>query len=605
MSLFGGGGDDSGGPTRKTHIKRIYKNDDPDTGLWVDIERIDELTYTSGTGFAQQEKVWTFDWSGWDPNGDGVTKKKIQDPNDDTNPNDPAAAVIEVPVRDQLVVTQGAKEQYQQYTHFFANDATNSSRETHSRRVYHYDVPDDQLDDNKNPPRDPQEYLNALGDKDDSQYLEVEVLDAFTSNENENRDSHGRLKPSAWQEKRWLVNNTDALLQDRDGDTSKDFATKNPADGIIDPPWRLDPLQNIVNIGLGTEYRIVVAAFGLDSPQAVIAYSLTKTTGQKIPVPDFSKTVEVPTFTQPKYPPPGPPIATSGDVVFVAVPQFEGMDYRGYSQWETTDFTSYANAAPTGTKLYFNYKGEEIAKIPDQKNKKGQIIASDDEGTVYMQQQTRAGTTITGGLTKYDKDGKKLWTITDGTDTANYDKENNNIIVADISAGEVRTYGLDGGLQDTIDVVGGGDVSKGGKLYGLTDATDTNWGDVVGMDRKGKVTWTISGAPIDGGIGYIALTAMGETYVIAIGYARTSSSSFDFDPDTGRGTTTQTTTEVYSTVVFNAASGSQISSTPWGENNTTFETIVGPDGRSGNESQTSYGTLGSIIRSEYYPRPSS
>jgi hypothetical protein len=250
MSLVdgGGGGDDSGGPTRKTHIKRIYKNDDPDTGLWVDIERIDELTYTSGVGFAQQTKVWTFDWSSFDPNGDGVSKKKIQDPNDNTDPDDPDAAVIEVPVRDQLVVTQGTGAQYQQYTHFFANDASNSSRETHSRRVYHYDVPDDQLDENKSPPRDPEEYLNALGDKDDSQYLDVEILDAFSTNENENRDSHGQLKPSVWQEKKWLVNNTGVLLQDRDGDISHDSAIKNPADGVIDPPWRLDPLQNIVNL---------------------------------------------------------------------------------------------------------------------------------------------------------------------------------------------------------------------------------------------------------------------------------------------------------------------------------------------------------------------
>jgi hypothetical protein len=265
MSLVGGGGDDSGSPTRKTHIKRIYKNDDPDTGLWIDIERIDELTYTSGTGFAQQTNVWTFDWESFDPNGEGVTKKKIQDPNDDTNPDDPAAAVIEVPVRGQLLVTQGAKEQYQQYNHFFVNDVTNSSRETHSRRVYHYDVPDDQLDENKNPPRDPQDYLNALGDKDSSQYLEVEILDAFSTNENETRDSHGRLKPSAWQERRWLVNNaSDALLHDRDGDTSKDFATNNPVDGIVDPPWRLDPLQNIVNIGIGVGYSFLVAGFQWD-----------------------------------------------------------------------------------------------------------------------------------------------------------------------------------------------------------------------------------------------------------------------------------------------------------------------------------------------------
>ena len=254
MSLVDGGGGDSGS-TRKTHITRIYKNDDPDTGLWVDIERIDELTYESGTGFAQQTKRWKFDWSSFDPNGDGVSKKKIQDPNDDRDPNDPDASVISVPVRDKIVVTQGADQQYQQYNHFFVNDNTNSSRKTHSRRVYHYDVPDNQLDENKNPPRDPQAYLAALGAKDDSQYVQVEIIDSFLTNEYESRDSHGRIKPSAWQEKKWLVDSAgDTLLHDRDGDTSHDFAT----DGTVDPPWRLDPLQNIVNVQLGQPSFFVV-----------------------------------------------------------------------------------------------------------------------------------------------------------------------------------------------------------------------------------------------------------------------------------------------------------------------------------------------------------
>ena len=97
-------------------------------------------------GLSQQTKTWVFDWSSFDPDGDGVSKKKIQDPNDNSDPNDPDASVVLVPVRDKLVVTQGAKEQYQQYNHSFVNDQTNTSRETHSRRVYHYDVPDNQLD---------------------------------------------------------------------------------------------------------------------------------------------------------------------------------------------------------------------------------------------------------------------------------------------------------------------------------------------------------------------------------------------------------------------------------------------------------------------------
>jgi hypothetical protein len=253
--------------TRKAHIKRLYKDDDPDTNsdIWIDVERLDELRFVTKTNFPWQERVWQFDWDSFNPDGsdlDGneIPRKPVQDPNDSSDPNDPGANVVWVPVRAMVFVNEGSNYKWQGYKHYFINDNSNFTRETHSRRVYHYDIPANQLDDNQNPPRDPQDYLNSLGDKDKDQYLEVEILDRYWTNEMEGRDSSGNTKAGTWQEKKWLINSdTDALLSDWEGETDNDFATINPDAGPqVDPPWRLDPLQNIVNVswlgGLAVEF---------------------------------------------------------------------------------------------------------------------------------------------------------------------------------------------------------------------------------------------------------------------------------------------------------------------------------------------------------------
>ena len=243
---------------RKSHIKRIYKDNDPSNDTWIDVERLDELRFRSKVGYQSREKTWKFDWDSFDPDGvdhDGnaIPYKAIQDPNDPDN-------VVNVPARRMVYVTEARDLKYQGYKHYFINDRSNSTRETYSRRVYHYDISADSLDENGDPPRDPSEYLNALGDKDNGQYVEVEVLNRYWTNEHESRDSHGNIKPSTWQEKKWVLDvSTDALLTDPGGDTSFDGSVINPDAGPqVDPPWRLDPLQNIVNVswlgGLAVEF---------------------------------------------------------------------------------------------------------------------------------------------------------------------------------------------------------------------------------------------------------------------------------------------------------------------------------------------------------------
>jgi hypothetical protein len=259
--------------TRKAHIKRIYKNDDPETDMWVDIERLDELRFVSEINYPWQEKVWQFDWGSFDPNGtdaDGnpIQLKTLQDPNDDSKPDDPGASVIKVPVRNLVQVNEGRDFKWQGYKHYFINDNSNNSRETHSRRVFHYDISQNYLDGNQNPPTDPQDYLNALGDKDNGQYIEVEILDRYWTTEHQGRDSHGNVKPAIWQEKKWILNSsTDSLLADLQGDTSFDSAVINPDAGpTIDPPWRLDPLQNIVNVQWSGGLAVIFGKEDSDAP---------------------------------------------------------------------------------------------------------------------------------------------------------------------------------------------------------------------------------------------------------------------------------------------------------------------------------------------------
>lgn len=259
---------------RKSHVKRIYKDDDPESDQWIDIERIDELRFESKKQLPWREKRWTFDWDSFDPDGVDVDGKEIPKKKIKEHPDDSDNDAIAVPVRAVVMVTQGKEQQYQAYKHYFINDDSNSTRETHSRHVFHYDITNNMLDDNKQPPRNPDDYLNALGDKDKDQFVEVEILDKYWTNEHESRNDHGDRKAGNWQEKKWLIDSdVDQLLKDRDGDTSKDGATINPSGGefgdiadavTIDPPWRLDPLQNIVNVQWGG----LAVIFGPESEDA-------------------------------------------------------------------------------------------------------------------------------------------------------------------------------------------------------------------------------------------------------------------------------------------------------------------------------------------------
>jgi hypothetical protein len=178
---------------RVSIIKRIYKDDDPKSGVWVDIERISKMTVTAPhpDNLGLQKIKYSFDWDKFDSDvehaagqdTDYIEFKEISDPNDPPTPGDPSSGTtIKIPLRRQLVIEDANNT----YRLFFENHEDNKTRKVHTKRVYHYDIPDDQLDKDGQPPSDPTVYINLLTPdaKDDGQYIDVEIIDGHTLEQN-------------------------------------------------------------------------------------------------------------------------------------------------------------------------------------------------------------------------------------------------------------------------------------------------------------------------------------------------------------------------------------------------------------------------------------
>ena len=235
---------------RITHVHRVFKDNDPESATWIDVERIDELhLIVSGT----QRVHYVFNWDLMEADDYAGPVKTIANPHDENN-------TIDIPVR-EIVHVKGPKGRV---AHHFLNDETNQSRQTHSRRIYYHAIKDSYLIDKK-PPRDPIEYLNALGSQDKNQFIDVEILDAYITGGYDRNDIHGfplmladgvtRSASGRRQRKIWDAKTDDPFMHepllptDEEGGTPGFMFLRNPAAGPqIDPPWRLDPLQNIVNV---------------------------------------------------------------------------------------------------------------------------------------------------------------------------------------------------------------------------------------------------------------------------------------------------------------------------------------------------------------------
>lgn len=301
----------------------------------------------------------------------------------------------------------------------------------------------------------------------------------------------------------------------------------------INPPWRTDPLLNIINVNWGG-YRIVLnIMYMAAAPQWKLEFNTPKAyfspseiDSETNPViPQWGAPSDIPTDTRSQDQEFGPPTLRhiiQGGARSVSGFQ-ESIDWRGY---KTVKFFSLVKSqpdpniefqwidasTPAGT-WFYNYKGKRINSIPkDNVNPKGLKIASDDLGVVRM--------SYSEGLAKYDPDGARLWKIDRVPDTASFNKDTGLLVAPD---GEtINHYDLNGKLirsHDLGDDISAVDVSRKGKVYAFRFPGSSpplqNYPDILGYDIDGKLLFTI---PADGrnfGQPFFSnVVALGEKYIV-------------------------------------------------------------------------------------------
>jgi hypothetical protein len=212
---------------RISHIVRIYKDNDPTSDTWVDIERVDNFTVTSvhpdNTGL--QSTDYSFDWSIFNPDDPENDMLTIQEPPSDgsdaggfqlkTSSASPSSSdigssytppssvtTIKIPLKSYINL-QGGDLLYYVY---FDNTENNENRKTHILRIYNREIPKDRLDGNGQPPRNAEDYFNLINGitPDQSQFIDVEVIDKYVLEHN---------RKHTYSAKNWFQN-IDAILSE-------------------------------------------------------------------------------------------------------------------------------------------------------------------------------------------------------------------------------------------------------------------------------------------------------------------------------------------------------------------------------------------------------
>jgi len=244
--------------SRQTHVVRIVgtnKNGDVLQDIWADVERMDiaKNTTQSTDGYWQglQRK---FRWSD-DPDADGYNEEgtpsrstvivKVCSP-DETDVNDPE---VWIPIRViKSLKASGGSTGDQNYQERLLNDELNDTRKVTVRRIVHYDA---NIDDEAQAAfdDDPErkafvvpggKYEKDTSTKDDGQFVEHEIIEFLKHRSNERKEGVDVYRGVQTK----LLNQ---YLIDESDEPDGEVVGK---DGI-NPPYRLDPYQNIVNINFG------------------------------------------------------------------------------------------------------------------------------------------------------------------------------------------------------------------------------------------------------------------------------------------------------------------------------------------------------------------
>lgn len=249
---------------RKTHVVRLIGtngNKEVLKDIWVDVERIDSISIRTQTSLPQfnienqyQEVEIQLEWRD-DPNGDNYIAEddlsadantgrvhelvKVCDPESTDNFNNPDEWVA---VKTILHISMDQKGIGTSEKRFVAESIA-ANRKVNPRRFYHYDT---NIDDNASSAFDGgaksyvvsgEKYQRNDSSKDDGQYVEHEVIEYLEKHVNDETFSTGGTN----QEVQFKLKNQYLI------DESEPATLAKTGPDNRNPPYRLDPFQNIIN----------------------------------------------------------------------------------------------------------------------------------------------------------------------------------------------------------------------------------------------------------------------------------------------------------------------------------------------------------------------
>ncbi len=264
--------------TRKTHVTRLIgtnKSGEVLQDMWIDVERIDIAKST--TQFIEND--WQghqrkFRWADdplsddYDPSGNPAREEriiKVCSP-DEANVDDPEEWIPVRAIKSLKAVGGGGNVDWQGTQDRFRTgideDPDPTTRIVEVRRIVHYDT---NIDDAAQAAFDSDPSLTAYvvpGDqyvrddstKDTDQFVEHEVVTYFKEGTNENNPNSPDYVSGVHRGRQVKLLNQ-YLIDESDDPTNEVVGASG-----INPPYRLDPYQNIINVQLSTRVYVVITS---------------------------------------------------------------------------------------------------------------------------------------------------------------------------------------------------------------------------------------------------------------------------------------------------------------------------------------------------------
>lgn len=248
---------------RKAHVRRFFAktkgSDELNKDSYIDMMRLEEFPSTWRMGDTEVKTLlkWRDEevsdpeaYVDPDPQSRETELLKITDPqNPPDNPDDPDEYI---PVR--LLKKIRIRENGQEVFYNFRNAADDKSdppskRKINKKRVKNAPTDDNDDELNKGNNVSIAQYRRDETQKDDSNYIDQEVMKSFPSFRNgHNGINSGSTNASVGQRVDGYFNST---VYDVGGSFPQDDTPETNDDGTAPKPVRLDPLQSIVNVQLG------------------------------------------------------------------------------------------------------------------------------------------------------------------------------------------------------------------------------------------------------------------------------------------------------------------------------------------------------------------